>query len=414
MTTDKQRVLALSAEYVCPDRVRTFQGFGVDLVIGRREGYRLWDMDGRELLDLHLNGGTFNLGHRHPELRAALWEALETFDIGNHHFPSIARAELAERLAALTPGDLRYTVFSPSGSEAGDVAIKTARYTTGRRKIVSLIGGYHGCSGLTVQAGDAKFSKIFHCEDRVGDFVQVPFNDLAAMEHALGGNDVAGVMIETIPATYGFPLPADGYLPGVKALCERHGALYIADEVQTGLGRTGRMWAVEGYGVQPDILITAKGLGGGLYPMAATVLTTAVGGWLEEDGHAHVSTTGGAELGCRVAQKVLEITSRPEVLERGRHIAGYLRAGLDEIRSRHPFLVEIRQNGLVMGLKFAHDQGALFMMRALYDAGIWAIFAGFDLSVLQFKPGLLLDNTACDEILGRFETAMESCTQAVA
>ena len=123
MSEEKRRVLDLAERYVCPGRVRTFRALGVDLVIGRREGYRIWDLDGRELLDLHLNGGVFNLGHRNPELVATLRDALDTLDVGNHHFPSAARAELGESLARHTPGDLQYSVFASGGGEAIDCAL---------------------------------------------------------------------------------------------------------------------------------------------------------------------------------------------------------------------------------------------------------------------------------------------------
>ncbi len=313
MSEEKRRVLELAERYVCPGRVRTFRALGVDLVIGRREGYRIWDLDGRELIDLHLNGGVFNLGHRNPELIATLKGALDTLDVGNHHFPSAARAELGEALARLTPGDLQYSVFASGGGEAIDLALKTARHATKRRKIVSIAKGYHGHTGLALAAGDERFSRMFLSEGPPGEFVQVPWNDLDAMASALSGDDVAAVVLETIPATLGFPLPAPGYLARVKALCKQHGALYVADEVQTGLGRTGTLWAVEQHDVEPDILVTGKGLSGGLYPIAATVLSRRVAGWLDEDGWGHVSTFGGAEVGCRVAQRVLEITTRPAV-----------------------------------------------------------------------------------------------------
>jgi acetylornithine/succinyldiaminopimelate/putrescine aminotransferase len=410
MNDEKRRVLALAERYVCPGRVRTFQALGVDLVIGRREGYRLWDLEGRDFLDYHLNGGTFSLGHRNPEVLAALTDALDTLDIGNHHFPSVARAELAETLARLTPGDLRYSVFASGGGEAIDVALKTARHATKRRKVVSIRKGYHGHTGLALAAGDERFSKMFLSEGPPGEFVQVPFNDLDAMADALAANDVAAVLLETIPATFGFLLPAAGYLPGVKRLCERHGTLYVADEVQTGLGRTGRLWGVECYDVEPDILVTGKGLSGGLYPMAAAVLSPRVAGWLDEDGWGHVSTFGGAELGCRVAQRVLEITSRPEVLANVVTVSDRLAEGLGEIQRRHPeWLVEIRRQGVVMGLRFAHPQGAMLMSKALYDAGLWAMFAGHDPSVLQFKAGLLVERGFCDETLERFAAGVERC-----
>jgi acetylornithine/succinyldiaminopimelate/putrescine aminotransferase len=410
MTDAKRRALELAARYVCPDRVRVFEAMGVDLVIGRREGYRLWDLDGRELLDFHLNGGVFNLGHRHPEIVAALRDALDTLDVGNHHFPSLARAELAEALVRTMPGDLQYVVFSPSGGEAVDVAIKSARHATQRRTVVSIGEGYHGHTGLALAAGHERFARLFLSAGPSEDFVHVPFNDLDVMEAALRRHQVAAVVLETIPATCGFPLPAPGYLPAVKALCERHGALYVADEVQTGLGRTGRMWGVECYGVTPDILVTGKGLSGGLYPIAATVLVPRAARWLEQDGWGHLSTFGGAEVGCRVAQKVLEITTRPGVLDGVAGLSNRLAAGLEGLRARYPnWLVEIRRQGLVMGLRFAHERGGQMMTRALYDAGLWAMFAGFDTSVLQFKAGLLLDTASCDEALNRFEHGLRGC-----
>jgi acetylornithine/succinyldiaminopimelate/putrescine aminotransferase len=410
MTPDKKQVLDQSERYVCPHRVRSFRALGVELVMGRREGYRIWDLDGRELLDLHLNGGVFNLGHRNPELLAALREALETLDIGNHHFPSVERAALAEQLARSTPGALRYCVFSSGGGEAIEVALKTARHATGRRRIVSASGAYHGHTGLALAAGDERAARRFHCEGAPGEFVHLPFGDLAALEAALSGREVAALVLETIPATLGFPLPPEGYLAAARALCDRTGALYVADEVQTGLGRTGPLWAVERFGVEPDILVTGKGLSGGLYPIAATVLSERVAGWLDEDGWAHVSTFGGAEPGCRVARAVLDVTTRPALRERVAALSARFGDGLREIQARHrDWLLEIRQCGLVIGLRFAHPQGAISMTRALYDAGVWAMFAGFDPSVLQWKPGLLLDDATADLALARLEDGVARC-----
>jgi acetylornithine/succinyldiaminopimelate/putrescine aminotransferase len=413
MTPEKRRALDLAAAHVCPNRVQAFDAMGIDLVIGRRDGYRIWDLDGRELLDFHLNGGVFNLGHRNPELVAALRTALDALDVGNHHFPSAARAELAAALVRTMPGDLKYVVFAPSGSEAIDVAIKTARYATKRRKVVSIRKGYHGHTGLALAAGNESFSAAFLSEGPPGTFVQVPFNDLAAMEDALRGGDVAAAVLETIPATYGFLMPQSGYLPGVKRLCERHGAVYIADEVQTGLGRTGRFWGVECYDVAPDILVTGKGLSGGLYPIAAAAVSGRVAGWIEDDGWGHVSTFGGAELGCPVAQRVLEITGRPATLRNVADVSARLAEGLEAIRRQAPdWLVEIRRQGVVIGLRFADSRGAMFMSKALYDSGLWAMFAGFDTSVLQFKAGLLVDAAYCDEALARLADGVRRCLAA--
>ncbi len=414
MTGEKQRVLELAERHVCPHRVRTFRTLGVDVVMGRREGYRFWDLDGRELLDFHLNGGVFNLGHRNPELVAELRAALDELDVGNHHFASGERAALAADLARLAPGDLPYAVFASGGGEAVDVALKTARHATKRRRIVSVQAGYHGHTGLALAAGDERAAKMFLSEGSPGEFAHVPFGDLAAMEAALAPGDVAAVVLETIPATYGFPLPPEGYLPGVKALCERHGTLYVADEVQTGLGRTGDLWAVEGFGVEPDVLVTGKGLSGGLYPIAAALLSERVAGWLDEDGWGHVSTFGGAELGCRVARRVLEITTRAETRARVKALTARFADGLGALRARHPeWLLEVRQRGLVIGLRFAHPQGGMLMTRALHGAGLWAMFAGFAPAVLQFKPGVLLDDATADEALARMADGIARARSAL-
>ena len=412
MSQAKSAFLEASKTYWNPDKTGFWQDAGVDLVIDRREGYCLYDMDGRRLIDVHLNGGTYNLGHRNPELIEVLNAGARRFDMGNHHFPALARTALAEALAACTPEGLQYTIYGAGGAEAVELAIKSARNATGRRKIVSIIRAYHGHSGLSVKTGDERFSRIFLSEDLLGEFVQVPFNEPDAMEDALRGRDVAAVIMETIPATYGFPMPREGYLPEVKRLCERYGALYIADEVQTGLMRTGEMWGVTRYGVTPDLMVIGKGITGGMYPISCCVASEEAGRWLRQDGFAHMSTAGGAELGCIVALKVLEITRRPEVRSMVRYIADYLRAGLDRIRELYPdFFTGIRQHGVVMGLEFNRPEGARPVMRRLYENGVWAIFSTLDPRVLQFKPGILMSQELCEDLLCRVESAVGAARQ---
>src|ERR1700678_187524 len=327
----KQEMLAKSKQFWNPDKTQFWIDSGVPLVIDRREGYFIYDVEGKRLIDVHLNGGTYNLGHRNPEVAAAVTAAMQRFDIGNHHFPSLARTALAEALISTAPAPsggaggtggnrgsrspgpapLTKVMYGSGGGEAIDIALKSARHATKKRGIVSVAKAYHGHTGLAVATGDERFATLF-LSDRPDEFSHVPFNDLDAMETALRGRDVAAVIMETIPATYGFPLPAPGYLAGVKRLCERYGALYIADEVQTGLMRTGELWAISKHGVAPDMLVTGKGLSGGMYPISAVLVSEAAAGWLTEDGFGHMSTFGGAELGCVAALKVLEITLRPE------------------------------------------------------------------------------------------------------
>jgi acetylornithine/succinyldiaminopimelate/putrescine aminotransferase len=185
-------------------------------------------------------------------------------------------------------------------------------------------------------------------------------------------------------------------------LCEEHDALYIADEVQVGLMRTGELWGITGHGIEPDILVTAKGLSGGVYPIAAVLLSERSGAWLREDGFGHISTFGGAELGCLAALTTLQITLRPEVRESVHRIARAVGAGLGAIRDEHPgWFTGIRQSGVVLGLEFGHPEGAKHVMRELYETGVWAIFSTLDPRVLQFKPGLLMTPELVDELLGR-------------
>jgi acetylornithine/succinyldiaminopimelate/putrescine aminotransferase len=402
----KTQVLDRAKTFWNPDKTQFWIDAGVDLVIDRREDYFLWDMSGRRLIDMHLNGGTYSLGHRNPEVIQALSEGMQYFDVGNHHFPSVARTALAQRLVETAPASISKVAFGSGGGEAIDIALKSARHATQRRKIVSIVKAYHGHTGLAVATGDDRFSKMF-LADRPDEFVHVPFGDVDAMAQALSGNDVAAVIMETIPATYGFPLPPPGYLQAVKNLADKHGALYIADEVQTGLMRTGELWAITKYGVEPDIIVTGKGLSGGMYPITAAMLNDRAAQWLDQDGFGHISTFGGAELGCVAAIKTLEITNRPEVRSMVHYIADIFATGLRRIQGDYPdWFVGIRQNGVVIGLEFNHPEGAKFVMRELYENGVWAIFSTLDPRVLQLKPGLLLGRDLCEDVLDRLEVAV--------
>jgi acetylornithine/succinyldiaminopimelate/putrescine aminotransferase len=407
MSKRKDDFIARTLKVWNPGKTLQWKRDGVDLVIDRREGYILHDMDGRMLIDCHLNGGTYSLGHRNPEIVAALKEGLDHFDIGNHHFPALMRTKLAESLERHTPAGLQFSMFASGGGEAIDIALKSARHATGRRRLICLQRCYHGHTGLAVKVGDDRFSKLFLSDADDEEVTKVPFNDLDAMERAIMKGDAACVIIETIPATYGFPLPEPGYLKAIKKMCQKTGTLFIADEVQTGLMRSGKMWCIETYGVVPDMLVTAKGLSGGVYPIAAVVATTRASAWLNEDGWGHMSSFGGAELGCIVADKVLQICARPNTRAHGKAIAEQLRQGLERIKERYPdFFVGIRQRGLIMGLEFEHADGGAHVMRACYENGIWAIYSALDRRVLQFKPGLLADRELCDDILDRMETAV--------
>lgn len=412
--TTKQEVFDKSIRYWNSGKTEEWLNLGIDLVIGRREGYYFWDMDGRQLMDVHINGGTYSLGHRNPEITEALKEAADMVDIGNHHFPSPLKAELAKTVIEASPESMRHVIYGSSGGEVIDLAIKSARCATDRLKIVCVNNCYHGHTGLAVAAGAPRYCNLFHAE-RPGEFIKVPFNDIGAMESVFEDNeDIAAVLLETIPATYGFVMPKDGYLKQVKELCEKNGALYIADEVQTGLMRSGKMWCIETYGVEPDIIVSSKGFSGGIYPISCVILNEKASCWMTQDGSAHMATFGGSELGCACALKVFEILGREETKKNIGFVSEYLRNGLEQIKAGNPdTFLGIRQNGLIMGLEFAGENGAVYAMQHLYQNGVWAIYSQLDPGVLQFKPGVLITKEYCDELLEKMAKGIAAAREDI-
>lgn len=395
------------ARHVSSGKVRFFQAAGIDFVLGRREGPFMWDARGEpRLIDCHCNGGVFNLGHRHPAIVRALIDSAQELDIGNHHLISEQRAALAARLAALLPGDLTYTVFGVSGGEAIDLAIKVARGYTRRAKIISARGGYHGHTGLALAAGDEKYRLPFG--PLSPGFVQVPFNDLGALERAID-DETAAVLFETIPATYGLPVPDKDFFANVRELCDRRGALLIIDEVQTGLGRTGRLWGIQHFGVAPDIMVIGKGLSGGLYPMAATCFREKYEAVFQPDPFIHISTFGGAEVGCPVALKVLDLVADEQFLQHVRDIAAVFAAGFERLREKHAgLLIGLRQLGLMMGVEMADARCGPLFSKAAFDHGLLSVYANNDPRVAQLLPPLIIDEALALDIIDRVDQTLRA------
>ena len=401
----KQEIFHNFAQHVSSGKVAFFNNAGIDFILGKRQGPYLWDVNGeKKLIDCHCNGGVFNLGHRHPEIINALANGLQELDIGNHHLISWPRARLAAELAAHAPGQLTYTVFGVGGGEAIDLAIKVARAYTGRDKIISAKGGYHGHTGLALAAGDEKYRAPFG--PMLPGFYQVPFNDIGALAKLVDEN-TAAVILETVPATYGIVVPAPSYLARVRKLCDQYDAVMIVDEIQAGLGRTGKLWAVAHFGVEPDILVTGKGLSGGLYPIAATCFKDKYESVFHQDPFIHISTFGGAEIGCIVALKVLELSSSEEFLNHVREIAEMFSAGFMVLQEKHPqILIGLRQLGLMMGIEMVAPECGPLFTKAAYEHGILSVYANNDTRVAQLLPPLNIDRSLAAEILERIDGAL--------
>jgi acetylornithine/succinyldiaminopimelate/putrescine aminotransferase len=266
------------------------------------------------------------------------------------------------------------------------------RAVTGRETIISARGGFHGHTGLALACGDPAYRDPFGANPP--GYLQVPFNDLPALEASLD-DDCAAVLLEGIPATLGMPLPAEGYLAGVERLCRQRGARLILDEVQTGLGRTGSTWFHQQEGVRPDVIVTGKGLSGGVYPIAATLMTRELQAFFDEHPFIHISTFGGADLGCAAALAVLDLLEAEGLCQRVTRLSerfGEELAGL-------PFT--LRRRGLMMGLAFPAEQAGMLAAKLLFDAGVFCVWANNDPSVLQFLPPLIISDDEAGELIQR-------------
>jgi acetylornithine/succinyldiaminopimelate/putrescine aminotransferase len=389
---DRDLTSTAFAQHVNRGKVSAYADLGLDIVMGERSGS--WFHDAfdpqRRWLNCHCNGGVFNLGHRNPRVLEAVRRGLDHLDVGNHHLVSGWRAELATRLSASTGDRLPGVVFGVGGGEAIDLALKVARAHTGRQGVVSAVGGYHGHTGLSMAAGDPAYRDPFG--PNLPGFTQVPFGDLDAMAAEVG-DETAAVILEPIPATLGMPLPPPGYLREVSARCRDAGCMLILDEVQTGLGRTGTVWFHTQEDVEPDMVVTGKGLSGGIMPITATLMTAELHAFFDDHPFVHISTFGGAELSCVAALEVLDIVEEPGFLDRVGAVGERIEAGLA------PLGVEVRRRGMFMGLRFDDPAGGLIATQAMIRAGVFAIFANNDPSVLQFLPPLTITDDEVDWLI---------------
>ena len=406
-SSEKLNAINKYKKFISSEKVNFFKKYGMDFVMGDRKGSYIYDLDAKkELINLHCNGGVFNLGHRNTEIIDILKKSLEDLDIGNHHLISRERAELATVLSNLMPGDLNYTIFGVSGGEAVDLALKVARGYTKRSDIISVNGGYHGHTGLALAAGDEKYREPF--KSSIPGFKQVPFNNLKALKNA-SGNNTAAIILETIPATLGIQIPGKKYIQGVRKLCDELDILLIMDEVQTGLGRTGKLWAFEHFDIIPDIVVLGKGLSGGIYPISATVIREPLESVFHKDPFIHISTFGGSELGCRVGKRVLEISSSSKFLNEVNLLAEYFSQGFEKLINNHKgFLIGLRQMGLMMGIEMKDELCGPVLTKTAYDNGLLMVYANNDKSVCQCLPPLNMSTEEMDIVFIKLDKALKS------
>ncbi|WP_105172928.1 aspartate aminotransferase family protein [Pseudoalteromonas sp. T1lg24] len=369
------------------------------------EGSRVWDQNDKEFIDFAGGIAVNCLGHCHPALVNALKEQSEKIWHLSNVWTNEPALRLAKKLVDATFADKVY--FANSGAESNEAALKLARrfaldnFGAEKSKIIAFNKGFHGRTFFTVTVGgQAAYSDGFG--PKPGDIVHCDYNDLDSFAKIIDDNTCA-VMLEPLQGEGGIISPTPEFIQGVRELCDKHNALLIFDEVQTGVGRTGTLYAYEGLGVTPDILTTAKALGGG-FPIGAMITTTEIAKHLKIGTHG--STYGGNPLACAVAEAAFDTVNQADVLDGVSQKEALFREGLDAINAKYNVFSEVRGKGLLIGavLNDSYKGRARDFLVASADNGLMALVAGAD--VVRFTPSLVIPNEDIAEGLARFEKAV--------
>lgn len=352
----------------------------------RGQGALLWDIDGREYIDCMGGHGVANLGHAHPEIAAAIAEQAQRLITLPETFYNDRRAELMEQICALSPG-LERVFFCNSGTESVEAALKFARLSTGRSQIVAAMRGFHG---RTMGALSATWNKNYRqpFEPLVPGFQHVPFNNIEALQQAVDG-DTAAVILEVVQGEGGVYLAENHYLQAARQICLQQGALLIIDEVQTGFGRTGKMFAIQHSGITPDMLCVAKSIAGGL-PMGAVLIGPGVTGLAPG---LHGSTFGGNPLACAAALAVLRVMERDQLPQKAAEQGASLMTCLRQIQS--PLVREVRGLGLMIGIELKKKVAPY--LQAMSDRGVLALPAG--MTVIRLLPPLVITSPQVERVV---------------
>ncbi|QSA97106.1 aspartate aminotransferase family protein [Methylococcus sp. EFPC2] len=418
----------LHEKHLNTQMVRVLKTIGYDRVYTRAQGPYLYDEKGSEYLDLLSGFGVFALGRNHPTIIRALKDVLDA------ELPDMVQMDvsllsgiLAEKILEKCPPKLTKAFFCNSGAEAVEAAIKFARYTTKREKIVYCEHAFHG---LTLGALSLNGEEVF--KEGFGPLLpgvsSVPFNDLAALDRALRNKDVGAFIVEPIQGK-GVNLPGDNYLAEAAKLCKQYGTLFVADEIQTGIARTGKFWAIEHWGVEPDMILMAKALSGGFIPVGAVAMTDKIMDSVfnrMDRAVVHGSTFSKNNMAMAAGIAALQVIDDEKLVENAAKIGGEIIAGLEAMIPKYDFLKQVRGKGLMIAVEFGSPDG---LLRKAAFAGLEAAnkglfsqtitiplfknhrilsqVAGHGMNVVKFLPPLVVNDkdrdwiiSAMDQVIG--------------
>lgn len=392
------------AKYVNPAQAKLFRFMGLGSIEASAEGWTITDSEGRQFIDCLGGYGMFAIGHRNPKVVEAVERELHGMPMCGKVLFNRPMADLAELLAEITPGDLQYSFFVNSGTESVEGCLKVARLATKRTKFVAAENAFHGKTmGSLTATGRDMYRDPF--KPLLDGFTHVPFGDVEALRQVVT-EETAAVILEPIQGEGGIIVPPVGYLKEAKAICEAQGALLIADEVQTGIGRTGAWFGCNHDNVTPDLMACAKALGGGIMPIGAIIGTPNSWKGLIEAPFLHTSTFGGNQLACAAGVAAINYIKDEDVLARGKAAGQYLLDGLKKIAGEFPTVIkEVRGKGMMIGIELTKEGAGGMLMSLMIDKNIIVAYTLNNPKVIRMEPPLIMPLEVIDHVLEVFHDA---------
>ncbi len=393
-------------KYVNPGFAQMMRLIGTTLEV-KTEGPYMYDIKGHRYLDFLSGHGVYNLGYCHPKVVRAVEEQIKKIaQTSARTIMNKPMADLCERLAKITPGDLTYSFICNSGTEAVEGSLKLARAATGKTQIIAADNAFHGKSlGSLSATGRPVYREPF--KPLIPEVDHVPFGDIDALKAAVNEN-TAAIILEPIQGEGGVNVPPEGYLRAVRKLCDETGVLLILDEVQTGFGRTGKMFACEHDDVAPDIMAVAKALGGGVMPIGAFIATPKAFEPFVTDPLLHTSTFGGNPLACAAANATIDTIIEADLPRQASEKGDYLLTKLTKLKEDYPDIIaDVRGKGLLVGIEFAVEGLAGSTIYELEQQGILVLHMLNNPKVVRIEPPLIITYEQIDFMLEVLKKAMK-------
>ncbi len=372
------------------------------------QGSILKDILGREYIDLLGGFGLYTYGIRHPKIVAAVKAQLDRSPQYSQEMLDPLRAKLAQVIGMITPGDIQYGFFANSGTEAVEGAMKLAKFYTGKKGFIAMLKGFHGktLGSLSLMGKDVYRQPLLPLLEGVQ---HAPFGDAGAVERLLKsnaqvGNDIAAVVAEPIQGEAGAIVPPDDFWPRLRELCDQYGVLLIADEVQTGFGRTGKLFGVDHWDVTPDIMCFGKALGGGVVPMSGFFATPEIWEVMEPNPFMHTTTTGGNPIACAAALAAITVLQEEDLPGQAAKKGEYVKNRLNELKEKYPGILEkVTGKGLLIGMEFVSDEVGYQLAAGLFARGVITAGTLTNAKCIRFEPALTIPMETLDKALNVME-----------